>query len=122
MGEYTPIYTPGQSVNGTLSTAVVGGNLVAVSATGTIGVAGAASYAVVGVASNDGAIGAVIAYFTGGVQELVASGTVTAGQTVESAAAGQVATHTDGTADGKAVGVALTTATTGNKVRVQMNH
>jgi hypothetical protein len=120
MADYTPIYMPGQSVNGTLSTAVVGGNLVAVSATGTIGVAGAGSVAVVGVAAQDAAIGAKIAYYVGGVQELVASGTVTAGQTVEAAAAGQVSTHTDGTGDGKIVGVALTTATTGNKARVQM--
>lgn len=120
MGEYTPIYMPGTTINGTLSTAVVGGNLVEVSATGTIGVAGAGSVKVVGVAAQDGAIGAKISYFVGGVAELVASGTVTAGQTVEAAAAGQVSTHTDGTGDGKIVGVALTTATTGNKARIQM--
>jgi hypothetical protein len=121
MGDYTPIYTPGQTINGMTSTAVVGGNLLAVSATGTVGVAGAASAAVVGTAAQDAATGTLVAYYTGGVQELIASGTVTAGQTVESAAAGTVATHTGGTNDLNVVGVALTTATTGNKVRIQMN-
>lgn len=129
MGDYTPIYTPGQTISGTLSTAIVGGNLVAVSATGTIGVAGANSIAVVGVAAQDAASGARVAYYTGGVQELVTSGTVTAGDQVVAAAAGLVSTlagvttptAADVTNTRAIIGIALTTATTGNKVRVQMN-
>lgn len=122
MGDYTPIFTPGKSVSATTSAAVTGGQLLAVSGTGTVGPAGAASAAAVGVAAQDAISGARVTYYTGGVQELVAAANVTAGQTLETAAAGQVTPHTNGANDSNIVGIALTTAASGAKVRVQMTH
>jgi hypothetical protein len=60
-----------------------------------------------------------VTVFTGGVQRVVASGTIAAGANVEGAASGQVASHTNGTNDANIVGIALTAATVGNPVDVQ---
>ncbi len=118
MADYAPIYTPGNAITLTTSGAVVGGQLLVVTASGTVGPSAAATHLWVGVAAQDAASGARVAVFAGGVQELTATGTITAGQLVEPAAAGSVAAHTNGTNDVNSVGVALTSATTGNKVRV----
>jgi len=114
MADYSPIFPSNPPYTSTASAAIVGGNVVEVSAAGTVQPAGAASVAVCGVALFDAATNAQVTISRGGVQELVASGTVTAGQQIEAAAAGQVRTL----ASGRAIGVALTTATTGNKVQV----
>jgi hypothetical protein len=60
-----------------------------------------------------------VTVFSGGVQRVTASGAITAGANVEGAAAGAVASHTNGTADANIVGLALTSATNGNPVNVQ---
>lgn len=120
MAEYLPVYKPGQAVTLKASATITGGQVVAVSGSGTVGPAGADSVAWVGVASNDAVTNDNVTIYTGGVQSVTASGTVTAGQTVETAAAGAVATSATPTAE-TVVGVALTTATTGNKVRVLFN-
>lgn len=117
MGAYYPIFMGPAPHTAVASATITGGQVIEVSATGTVGPAGAASVAVVGVAGFDVAANGEVVVFRGGVQELVANGTVTAGQQVEAAAAGQVRTL----ASGRAVGVALTTATTGNKVQVAFN-
>jgi hypothetical protein len=70
--------------------------------------------------SHDAASGVKVTVFTGGVQLLTASGSITAGANVEAAASGQVASHTNGTNDVNIVGLALTSATNGNKVQVQL--
>lgn len=118
MADYAPIYTPGNAITLTTSAAVLGGDLLVVSGTGTVAKCTVATHQWVGVAAQDAASGARVAVFAGGVQELTATGAITAGQLVEPAAAGSVAAHTNGTNDVNAVGVALTSATTGNKVRV----
>jgi hypothetical protein len=68
------------------------------------------------VAGFDAATNDNVTVYAGGVQHATASGTVTAGDVVSAAAAGTVATSATAP-----VGIALSTATTGNDVRVQFN-
>jgi hypothetical protein len=78
------------------------------------------------VAAFDAAVGDLVTILGGGVQELVTTGTVTAGDVVVPAAAGTVSTlaavttptAADVTNTRAILGVALTTATTGLKVQV----
>jgi hypothetical protein len=113
-GEYAPIFEGLPPYTSTASATVTAGNVLEVSASGTVAPAGAASVKVVGVALFDAATNALVTISRGGVQELVATGTVTQGEQVEAAASGTVRTL----AAGRAIGVALTTATTGNKVQI----
>lgn len=117
MADYTPILQEADSFTLQASATITGGQVVAITGVGTIGPAGAASTTWVGVAGQDAVSGAYITVYRSGVQLVTASGTVTAGDTVVTAASGQVATGTAPTGDAF-VGKALTTATTGNKVRV----
>lgn len=121
MAEYLPLYKPGQSVTLKASATITGGQVVVVSGSGTVAASSGVSPAVVGVAAFDAATNDNVTIHVGGVQVCTASGTVTAGNTVDAAASGAVATHTNGTNDFNIVGVALTTATTGNPVRVLFN-
>ena len=119
MADYVPLYLPGKAVNSTASAAITGGQAVYVSGSGTVAPSGAATNIPVGVAAFDAANGAGVGYFARGtVHRLTASGTVTAGDLVEAAAAGAVATHAVGTNDARVFGIALTTATTGNSVEI----
>ncbi|GAA4117444.1 hypothetical protein GCM10022215_18090 [Nocardioides fonticola] len=119
MPDYLPLHLPGAAITRTASAAITGGKLVYVSGSGTVAMTAGASSIPVGVASTDAASGdPVVIFGRGTVHRLTASGTVTAGDTVEAAAAGAVATHTIGTNDARVVGVALTTATTGNPVEI----
>ena len=119
MGEYAPIYDEGESIPVTLSGTVTGGQLLVVSGASTVAASSAANAKSVGVALFDGVSGDRITMAgRGPVHRLTASGTVTAGDAVEPAAAGAVATHTVGTNDAYVFGVALTTATTGNPVEI----
>lgn len=120
MAEYTPRYMPGAAQTWVASATVTAGQLLIISGSGTVAPSSAASESYIGVAGNDAANGANVTVYTGGIQKLTASGTVTAGNTVEAAASGAVAAHTNGTNDGRIVGVAVTTATTGNVAYIQM--
>lgn len=111
MAEYLPLHDEADSFTRVASAALTGGQLVRVSGSGTVGPVTAASADWLGVAAFDCNSGDQVTIYTGGVQRLAASGTVTAGQLVEGAAAGAVATHTNGANDINAVGIALTTAT-----------
>lgn len=115
MADYVPLFLPGQAVTGyTASATITGGRGVYVSGDGTVANVATAANIPVGVASQDFASGDKVGYFgRGTVHRLVASGTVTAGDIVESAAAGAFATHTVGTNDARGFAIALTTATTG---------
>ncbi len=119
MAEYLPLHAPGKAITRVASAAITGGQIVVVSGSGTVAPGSAASAVVVGVAAFDAASGDNVTIYAGGVQRCIASGTVTAGQTVEAAAAGGVATHTNGANDVNIVGIALTTATAPNTVEVQ---
>lgn len=128
MADYLPVYTPGEAVPMTASATITGGQLVAVSGTGTVGPAGAASGAVVGVAGHDAASGTrVTVYARGVVHESTASGAITAGNQLTAGASGTVvalaamaagaADEGDVNAARAVVGVALTTAADTTKVR-----
>lgn len=119
MAEYLPLKAPGADLTFTASAAITAGQLVRVSGAGTVAPTSAASADWVGVAGNDAATNASVTVFTGGVQRVTAAGTIAAGANVEGAASGQVAAHTNGTADANIVGLALTAATSGNPVNVQ---
>jgi len=118
MAEYLPIHKPGEAITLKASAAITGGQIVVVTGSGTVGPAGATATNWVGVASNDASTNDYVTIFCDGVQNCTASGTVTAGDTVSTAAGGAVATN-GAPAVGNVVGVAITTATTGNKVRVK---
>jgi len=121
MAEYLPLYAPGRAITRAASGTITGGQLVIVSGSGTVAAGTAATAQWVGVAAVDAVSGDNVTIFAGGVQRLAATGTVTAGQLVEAAAAGTVATHTNGTNDFNVVGLALTTATAGNLAEIQMD-
>jgi hypothetical protein len=129
MAEYLPVKNPGQALVSTASATITGGQLVAVSGVSTVAPAGANATNVLGVAAFDAASGDLVTVFAGGVQELVTTGTVTAGDIVVAAAAGTVSTlaavttptAADVTNTRAILGVALTTATTGLKVQVKLD-
>ncbi len=116
MADYLPIFKQGDTFTSQASAAITGGQLVAVSGTGTVAPAGAAATNVVGVAAFDAASGDKVTIFRGGVQYPIAVTAVTAGDLVDAAAAGKVATGTTAP-----VGVALTTAGAGAPVQVLFN-
>lgn len=119
MPDYTPRFKPGSTITSTASTAITGGQLLAVSGDNTVAPAGAGSAACVGHAAHDAASGARVTVHTPGraVQVATASGAVTAGAPLKSAANGQVAAWVSGT-DGAqlVVGLALAGAANGAQV------
>lgn len=127
MGDYQPVYTGGaKPFTATTSGAVTGGNVLAQSGNGTVGVAGAASAIVVGVAAHDALSGGKVSVWPleGVVHELVAANAITQGGGVQSGATGQVDPATTSIAAaaalGTLIGTALTTAAGAPlKLRVQ---
>lgn len=122
MADYTPVTTGGNKpFTSTASAAITGGQLVAVSGTGTVAPAGADSGIVVGVAAHDAANGAKVAVWplVGPIHETTTSAGVTAGNSLASEAAGGIKSGTLATlaAAGTLLGTALTTASAGNKAR-----
>lgn len=120
MADYSPLYLPGKAITRTASAAITGGKAVKVSGSGTVATATAASDIIIGVAACDVAASGdpVTVFGRGTVHRLTAAGAITAGQVVEGAAAGAVATHTQGTNDVRVFGVALTTAADGASVEI----
>lgn len=128
MAEYLPLRTPGEALVSTASAAITGGQLVAVSGSGTVATAGAGTASWLGVAAFDAVANDRVTIYTSGEQELTASGAITAGDVLVTAATGQVSTiaavttptAADVSSTRAIVGVALTTAATGAKVRVKL--
>lgn len=120
MAEYLPLHVPGKAFTRTASVAITGGQLLIVTGSGTVGPATAASHSWIGVAGFDAAIGDEVTVFAESVQRIVASGAITAGALVEPAAAGKVASHTNGTNDFNVCGLALTTVADGALVEVSL--
>lgn len=128
MADYVPLFSPGQDTTSQASATITGGQLVAVSGSGTVAPAGANAANWVGVAKRDAANGDRVGVTSGGVQRLTASGTVTAGDLVVAAASGQVSTlaavttptAADVTNTRAIVGIALTTAANGALVEIKM--
>lgn len=122
MADYSPVYGGGNlSFTSTTSGVVTGGQILAVSGTGTVAAAGAASADVVGVAAHDAASGALVTVLqlSGVVHEFLAGvGDVTAGDLVKVGASANVVIAIDSGTYDQRVGIALTTATATNKVKV----
>lgn len=120
MSEYLPPF--GSATGGrrtcTATSAVTGGRLVTV-----LGAPAAAdSVTWEGVASHDAAVGAEYGCYTAPYHKLVASAAIAAGARVKCAAAGKVATFTDGTdVHTRLVGIAVTAAAAdGDEILVRM--
>lgn len=129
MADYLPLYKPGQSITRQASAAITGGQLCGVSGSGTVAPTTAAQASWVGTAAFDAVSGDKVTLHQGGIQRLVASGAVTAGDLLVAAANGQVSTlaavttptAADVTNTRAIVGTALTTAANGALVEVQMD-
>ena len=126
MAEYIPVFEPATAVTLTASATITGGQLVEVSGDGTVGPAGAGSSKYVGVAGHDAVSGGrLVVWPRGMVHESTASGSVTAGNQLVTAAAGKVAavaavttpTAGDVTSTRGLVGIALATAADAASVR-----
>jgi hypothetical protein len=118
MAEYLPIYKPGQALTLKASAGDHRRSARGRLRSGTVATAGAASANWVGRRAFDASTNDNVTIHCGGVQSLTASGSIAAGDSLVSAASGQVATGAAAT-PAAFVGVALTTATNGNKVRVK---
>lgn len=116
MGDYLPLFRPGQTVTFDVTAAVTGGHPVEVGAADrTVAPAAAASAKYVGIAGHDAAIGDKVVVEVGKpIHLLVASGAIVRGTRVETAGAGKVRTLAAGTA----VGLALTSAADGANVEI----
>lgn len=117
MADYVPVLQDGDSFTLAASATITAGQVLAVTGSGTVGPAGAAAVNWVGVAGFDAVSGDQVTLYRDGWQTCTASGTIAAGDLVICAAAGAVATNATPPLN-QLVGIALTAATNGNKVRV----
>lgn len=119
--DYSPVFFPADTFSVTTSGAVTAGQALVVSGDGTVAASSGASVAFVGIAAFDAASGADVTLLNEGVHILAASGAITAGELVTTAAAGAVATQGAASAanDVQCIGVALTTAAS-SKVTVKL--
>ena len=116
MAEYVPAVN-GPRITRKASAAITGGQLVYVSGDGTVAPTTAATVAWLGIAGADTANGDIVTVYTENFQRAIASGAITAGDALESAAGGKVAKHTVGTNDYLILGVALNTVADGGTVQ-----
>lgn len=118
MVDYAPYLQPGQAISLTVSAAVTGGQLVEITTDKSIQPAGAASAKVIGVALYDGAVGDTIAVQSAGVQRLTAASAINAGDSVQAAANGQVATVSS---TNPVIGIAIAAAASGATALIKLN-
>lgn len=116
MADYVPLYPEDDSITRKASAAITGGQLVRVSGDGTVAPTTAASADWLGVAGHDAAVDAQVTVWIGGVQRIATAAAIAAGLTVEGAASGQVAAHTNGTNDVNIVGLTLSATTAGGQL------
>lgn len=119
MAQNSPVFESGLAYTRRASAAVTGGQLVEVTGAGTVGPAAAGSTKFLGTAAFDAAVGEDVTVHIGGVQRLIASGAVAAGDMVAASSAGKVATAA-APAVGAQVGVAINAAADGAVVETQM--
>lgn len=106
--DYLPKFKPGQAITRTASATIAAGNMVTVA--GAVAVADSVTW--LGVASRSCTTGQTMGVYADGVQRLVASAAIAAGDRVKCAAAGKIATLTAGSdAYDRLVGIALEAAT-----------
>lgn len=120
MAEYLPLYKPGVALTYQASATITAGQLLHITGSGTVGPATAASTKCVGVAAFDAVSGDKVTIHAGGVQKIVASGAITAGDVVAAGAAGTVAAIGAGAFATK-IGIALTTAADTATAEIQMD-
>lgn len=118
---YSPLLLPADNVPAVASAAITGGQVVVISGPNTVAPSAGASASVLGVAAADTPSTAQLVVYTEGVHPLTASGTITAGDPVISAAAGAVATIASDTTYSHVIGKALTSATNGGTVNVRLS-
>lgn len=116
MGDYLPVYTPGNAVTFTAGADVTGGQLLAVTGPYTVEPTTDDTPGV-WVAGYDAKAGEQVTCYRGGVQKLIASAAIPAASRVAAAADGRAAAGADGN-----VGTALTTAAAaGDPVEVALD-
>lgn len=110
--DYSAIHQPGQAFSRTTSADVTAGQLLYVSGSDTVAKTAGATSAWLGVAAFSAASGSDVTVLTGGVHQLAASGSITAGDLVIAAASGAVQTigSVTATTASQVVGVALSDA------------
>ena len=116
MAEYVP-FLGGDRITRKASVAITGGQAVFISGDGTVAPTTAATVAYLGIAAADTAVNDNVTVYTENFQKATASGAITAGDALETAAAGKLAKHTVGTNDYLIVGVALNTVADGGTVQ-----
>ena len=116
MGQYLPLFRPGQTVTFAVTTAVVGGQPVEVgTADRSVAPAAAGSTKYVGIPGHDAAVGDEVTIEVGKpIHLLIASGAIARGARLETAGAGKVRTLSTG----GDIGLALTSAVDGAPVEV----
>lgn len=121
MGDYVPKFKPGQDVTYVAGAAITGGQVVYLSAAGTVLLTAAAHANVMGVATRDVATGERLAVSRGGVQRCVSGAAIAVGDPLKSAATGRVVPYVVGTDPvTQLIGFALTAAgAAGTSVDVQ---
>lgn len=122
MSDYTPIHSGGAiPFTSSASAGIVGGQIVAASGNHQVAPAGAASVAAVGVAAHDALTGAKVTVWplTNVMHEVTSTGTIAAGDTIVTGAAGVAAQTAAATAAaaGTVIGKAVAGATGGAVVR-----
>lgn len=120
MGDYSPKFKPGMDITLSAGATIVGGQLLFVSGVNLVSPTAASVPNWAGVARQDTATGDKVVVSRGGVQKLVASGGINAGDRVIPAAAGRVITIGAGNV-AHSVGTALTTVADGAVVLVLMD-
>jgi hypothetical protein len=120
VSDYAPIHLAGRNpVTSTASSTITGGEQLVVTGDGTVGASSGSSTAFVGTALSDASSGQLVTYLPRGpIHYTVASGSVTAGNQLVTAASGEVSALASATGNAAAdinnarsvVGVALTTA------------
>lgn len=115
MPDYLPKFAPGETVTRTASATIVGGQMVVITGTNTVGPSAGANAAWFGVAAHNAAVGEPVTVFKGGIQRPLATGAVAAGDILVTAANGRLTTNA-APAAGQQVGIAIAPATDGNPV------
>jgi len=111
--KHIPLYFPADEISDVASASITGGQLLYASGDATVAPTTAATAAWLGVAANDAASGERVSYYTTGVHELPADGTINAGDVVIPATDGAVAAIGAGTTYSQVVGVAKAAAADG---------
>ena len=118
MAEYAPVYYEADRFPAVTSAAVTAGQCLIVSGSGTVAKSAGADASFLGIAAFDAASGDTVTVLSDGIHLLAASGSISAGNLVTTAASGAVAAHS-GTNYSTIIGVALADAAD-SKVKVKL--